>query len=214
MVMDRRLGLLEARRYAAAVWRPCAVFAATIAVTPVLLRNLAAHGWGADTGAPSPLAATALVGVVSAAWIAKNLRRAAVQPRRDHEAAQRLAELATAAGQPHCRLLEITHTQWVTAAGQRAWAVDSATGSVGDHWFPASTLPPGAFVLLRRSPNEPPEVLSWLPPNTIRAAGRHAAREARRRQLLGAKQQRLRARHEKEAARDVIHEAEQIARGH
>jgi hypothetical protein len=212
--MDRHLGLTEARRYAAAVWRPLAVLAATITVTPVLLRNVAAQGWGADTGAPPPLAATAFVGVFSAAWIAKNLRRAAVQPRRDREAAQLLADLASSAGQPHCRLLEITHTQWVTAAGQRAWAVDSATGSVDDHWFPNSTLPPGAFVLLRRPFDQPPEVLNWLAPGTIHAAGRHADREARRRQLLDAKQQRLRVRHEKEAARDVIHEAERIARGH
>jgi hypothetical protein len=211
--MDRHLGLLEARRYAAAVWRPLAVLAATITVTPVLLRNLAAHGWGADTGAPPPLAETALVGVFSAAWIAKNLRRAAVQPRRDREAAQLLADLASCAGQPHCRLLEITHTQWVTAAGQRAWAVDSATGSVDDHWFPNSTLPPGAFVLLRRPLDQPPEVLNWLAPGTIHAAGRHADREARRRELLDAKRQRRRARHENEAARDVIHEAERIARG-
>lgn len=211
--MDRHLGLLEARRYAAAVWRPCAVLTATIAVTPVLLRNLAAHGWAADKGAPSPLAATILVGVFSAAWIAKNLRRAAVEPRRDREAAQLLADLAGAARQPHCRLLEITHTQWVTAAGQRAWAVDTGTGSVGDHWLPNSTLPLGAFVLLRRSPNQLPEVLSWLPPGTIHAAGRHADREARRRQLLEAKQQRLRARHEREVVRCVIDEAERIARG-
>lgn len=211
--MDRHLGLLEARCYAAAIWRPCFILAATIAVTPVLLRNLVAHGWGADQGAPSPLAATGLVGVFSAAWIVKNLRRTAVQPRRDRAAAQLLADLASAAGQPNCCLLEITHTQWVTVAGQRAWAVDSATGSVGDHWFPNSTLPPGAFVLLRRSPNQPPEVLGWLPPSTVHAAGLHAGREARRRQLLETKQQRIRARDEKEAARDVIHEAERIARG-
>jgi hypothetical protein len=211
--MDRHLGLLEARRYAAAVWRACTVLTAAMVVTPVLLRNLARHGWGADKGVPSPLAATAVVGVVGAAWIAMNLRRTAAQPRRDREAAQLLADLAMAADQRHCRLLEITRTQWVTDAGQRAWAVDSASGSVGDYWFPNSTLPRGAFVLLRRSPNQPPEVLSWLPPVTIHAAARHAGRVARRRQLLDVKQQRLRTRRENAAVRDVIHEAERIARG-
>jgi hypothetical protein len=212
--MDRRLGLLEARRYAAAVWRPCAVLTAAIVATPVLLSNLARHGWGVGNGASSPLTVTAFIGVVGAAWIATNLRRAAVQPQRDREAAQLLADLNTAARQPHCRLLEITQTQWVSAAGQRAWAVDAATGSVNDHWFPHSTLAAGAFVLLRRSPNQPAEVLSWLAPSTIHAAGRHASREARRRQHLLANQQRFRVRHEEEAARDVIHEAERIVRGH
>jgi hypothetical protein len=211
--MDRHFGVLEARRYATAVWRPFVVLTAAIVVTPVLMSNLAEYFWGANKAAPSPLAATALIGVVGAAWVAKNFRQAAVQPRRDTEAAQLLADLASAAGQPHCRLLEITQTQWVTATGQRAWAVDCASGSVGDHWFPKSSLPLGACVLLRRPPNQPPEVLNWLSPGTIHAAARHADRVALRRQLVEAKQRRLGKRRERDAVRDVIHEAERIARG-
>ncbi len=213
--MTSRLNLMAARRYTAALWRPIlACLAVTTATLVAHTTPGSTRSGDQRTGTGIALVATVLIAAALVGWLARDLRREVVQPRDDREAAEHLADLRAAAGLPGHMLIEITHIQWVSRAGQRVWAIDTATGGVNDHWIPGAALPPGAFVLLRVLRGQAPEVLKWMPAESITAALRDTGLESRSRQVLHARDRQESSRQEKAAARDVIDEAEWITRQH
>jgi hypothetical protein len=202
---------VEIRRYIVALWKPAAALAAVAGATAGAIdRDALGHRLGEPAAGTRCLAG---VGVVLGIWFAWALRRAVTQPRRDRCAAARLTDLHAAAQQRGCYLVEITQTQWATAAGQRVWAVDAARGGVADYWLPTSTpVPEGTFVLVRLPDRRPPEVLGHVPPRVVQAARRYTEASTRREQVRETRRRLERARAQDAAARDLIREAERITR--
>jgi len=201
------------RRYAAATWRPGAVLIFTAAIATALPSTRYIAYSGAPDGAQASIAAVTFSLLIAAAAslvrLACNVWRAVRQPYRDADAYERLTEARDAAQQEDRQLLEIHRTQWTTDAGQRAWVIDSASGAIIDYWFPGQAFPTGSFVLIRRS-NIAGEVISWLPPDHVAAATRHAELSRHRLTDLLARQRRRRAREERVAARAVVEAAERL----
>ena len=213
--MDDLLAYLrEVRRHIRALAGPCA--AATAAGAVCVTVAVPSRGWIIAT-LGEPAASTLRLGMIAVLltcwlWLLWSVHRALTGPHRDRDAAGQLADLQMAAQEPGCVLVEISHTQWATGAGQRAWAIDSATGAVGDYWLPHAALPVGAFVLLRLAAGRLPEILGRLRPDEVQAALRHEAATAQRDLRRAASQRFRRNREEAAAIREVLHEAQRITR--
>lgn len=206
--------LREVRYNVRALAKPCAAATAAGAVLVTVAET--SRGWIIRT-LGEPAASTLRMGIVAMLvtiwlWLMWGVHRTLTQPRRDRDAADKLTDLQVAAQEPGYVLVEISHTQWATCAGQRAWAIDTATGAVGDYWLPRAALPVGAFVLLCLTAGHLPEILGRLRPDEVQAAVRHFEAMAQRDLHRAARNRRQRNREETAAIREVLHEAQRITR--
>lgn len=200
--------LIEARRYVRAT------AAASLALVAVLI----APGVLDGASATLPPAADR---VVVAAWVcalvavvARLIRVvvvAALQPRRDRHASERLQVLRDRSHAPGHRLVAIQHVAWIGAAGERVHALDVSHGTLHDLWLSEVALPVGSFAVLDLT-TDPIRVIDWLDPRDVVRALRHAALSAARQRRRVRRLERAAAERERNAAAAVVREAERLLR--
>lgn len=164
-----------------------------------------------ETSLPATHAAAVWLGVVvmAACWLAYTVVLAALQPRRDERAAQRVQDLRVRAGLPDHALLCILDTVWTSPAGQRVAAVDVRTGVVREVWLAESGLAPGTYTLVsfRRGVAV---MLDSATPTTVIDAKRHQQRVDPRRRAT--RRLRTTTRREGRAVAGIVREAEALLR--
>lgn len=203
-----------AREVLTVLWRYVRATAAhVIVVAAILSAGRVLDGLSIADPPLTETAAAVWVGALAAAlvWLRRAVVVAAIQPRRDSRASERLQALRDRAQAPGHTMLAIQHVAWTGAAGQRVHALDITHGTVHDLWLSEVALPVGSFAVLDLTA-DPVRVVDWLDHSAVARASRHDALAATRHRRLARRAKRDAARRERDAAAAVVQEAERLLR--
>jgi len=198
--------LIEVRRYLRAT-----AAAGLVLVAVLIAPGVIDHASPALPPAAGPVVVAAWVCALAAAvaWLIRSVVVAALQPRRDRHASERLQVLRDRSHGPGHMLVAIQHVPWVTAAGQQVHALDVTRGAVHDVWLSEVALPVGSFAVLDLT-TDPVRVVDWLDARAVGRARRHDSLRAARQQQRVRRAERIAARRQRHAAAEVVREAERL----
>jgi len=198
--------LIEVRRYVRATAAPGLVLAAVLIAPGVIDRASASLSPAADRVVVAAWAC-ALAAVV--ARLIRAIVVAALQPRRDRRASERLQVLRDRSHAPGHMLVAIQHVTWIGTAGQRVHALDVTRGTLHDLWLSEVALPVGSFAVLDLT-MDPVRVIDWLDARAVAKARRHDSLRAARQQQRVRRAERIATRRQRHAAAEVVREAERL----